>query len=315
MTESLPRHPFRFSTPVSGSLDARSFRDHVRRIEDLGFSTVTISDHFDDQLGPIAALQAAADATTTLRVGSLVFCNDYRHPVVLAKEAATLDLLSEGRFELGLGAGWMESDYVQAGLPYDPAATRVDRLDEAIEVLRRLWAPEPATFEGQHYRVDELRGTPTPHTPGGPPLVVGGGGRRVLELAARRADVVGINPKLAAGRIDASAGPSATPAATDAKLGWIRAAAGSRFASLELHVRLELAVVTDDPEPLVQALSGGFGLRPDEARATPHAAVGTIDSICDALVERRERWGISYVGIPAGSVDEMAPVVARLAGT
>lgn len=315
MSDPLPRQPFRFSTPVSVTSDARSFRDHVRRMEDLGFSTVTISDHFDDQLGPIAALQAAADATTTLRVGSLVFCNDYRHPVVLAKEAATLDLLSEGRFELGLGAGWMESDYTQAGLPYDAAATRVDRLDEAIQVIRRLWGGEPVAFTGQHYSVDGLVGTPVPHTPGGPPLVVGGGGRRVLELAARHADVVGINPKLTAGRIDASAGPSATPSATDAKVAWIRDAAGARFESIELHVRLELAVVTDDPEPLVQALSGGFGLTPDEARATPHAAVGTIDSICDALVERRERWGLSYVGIPAGSVDAMAPVVSRLAGT
>jgi len=290
-------------------------RDHVRKLEDIGYSTVTIADHFDSQLGPIAGLMAAADATVTMRIATLVFCNDYRHPVVISKEAATLDLLSGGRFEFGIGAGWKESDYHQAGMSYDAASERVDRMEEAIAVIRGMWAPGPMTFEGKHYRIDELEGTPKPLTAGGPPVIVGGGGRRVLQLAARVADIVGLNPKMAAGKIDATAGPSATPEATDRKIGWIREAAGGRFADLELQVRLELAIITDDPDPLFDSLSGGFGLTPDDARQTPHALVGSVESMCDSLIERRERWGLSYIGVPVEAAEALAPVVSRLVGT
>lgn len=312
---TLPRRPFRFSASLGPVPDARTLRERVRRIEDLGYSTVTIADHFDDQLGPIAALQAAADATEQLKVASLMFANDYRHPVVLAKEAATLDVLTDGRFEMGLGAGWMESDYQGAGLPYDAPATRVERLEESIGVIRALWSGEPVSHDGAHYRIDGLAGRPVPVTPGGPPLVLGGGGRRVLELAAREADIVAVNPRLTAGRFDETAGRSATPEATDRKLGWIRAAAGDRLADLELQVRIHLVSVTDDAGALIEALAGGFGLSLDEAEDTPHGLIGTVDEICDALVERRERWGISYIGVPKDGVDALAPVVARLAGT
>lgn len=311
----LPHRPFRFSASLGPVPDARTLRERVRRIEDLGYSTVTIADHFDDQLGPIAALQAAADATEHLRVASLMFANDYRHPVVLAKEAATLDVLSDGRFEMGLGAGWMESDYRGAGLPYDAAGTRVERLEESIAVFRALWSGEPVSHHGAHYRIDGLAGRPLPVTPGGPPLVLGGGGRRVLELAAREAAIVAVNPRLTAGRFDESTGRTATPEATDRKIGWIRAAAGDRLPELELQVRIHLVSVTADAGALVEALAGGFGLSLDEAKGTPHGLIGTVDEICDALVERRERWGLSYIGVPKDGVDALAPVVARLAGT
>jgi len=312
---ALPRHPFRFSASLGGVTDARSLREQVRQIEDLGYSTATIADHFDDQLGPIAALQAAADATTDLKVASLMFANDYRHPVVLAKEAATLDVLTDGRFEMGLGAGWMESDYRGAGLAYDAPGTRVDRLEESIAVMRAMWSGEPVAHRGEHYQVDGLVGAPAPVSPGGPPLVLGGGGRRVLELAARLGDVVAVNPRLTAGRFDTSAGRSATPEATDRKLEWIRGAAGDRLEALELQVRIHLVSVTDDPSALIEALAGGFGLSIEEAQGTPHGLVGSVDEICDALVERRERWGLSYIGVPADGIEALAPVVARLAGT
>jgi probable F420-dependent oxidoreductase len=306
-------HPFRFGVQCRGPADAAGWRDLARKVEDLGWSTLTIADHFDDAVAPTPALMAAADATTTLHVGTMVYANDYRHPVVLAKEAATLDLLSEGRFELGIGAGWMTDDYARAGLTLDPAGVRIERLAESLAVLRGLWAEGALRFEGRHHRITELDGRPQPHTPGGPPIVIGGGGRRVLELAAREADVVGLNVNLAAGVIDERAFPNGTAAATDEKVAWVRTAAGDR--DPELQVRVHLAAVTDDGDALIDQLAPGFGLTPDQARDTPHALLGDVSQICDRLVERRERWGISYLGLSADQLEPFAPVIARLAGT
>ena len=305
-------HPFRFGIQCRGPADGAGWRDLARRVEDLGWSTLTIADHFDDALAPIPALMAAADATTTLRVGSMVLANDYRHPVVLAKEAATLDLLTGGRFDLGIGAGWMTTDYEAAGVPLDRPGLRIERLAEALAVLRGLWSDEPCTFAGDHYRVSGLDGGPKPATPGGPPIVIGGGGRRVLTLAGREADVVGINVNLAAGVIDRQAFWNGTPETTDEKLGWVREGAGDR--DPEVHVRVHLTMVTDDRDGIVEQLAGGFGLTPDQARATPHALVGDVSQICDQLEERRERWGISYLGLSADQLEPFAPIIARLAG-
>jgi probable F420-dependent oxidoreductase len=295
-------------------VSAASWKALARKVEDLGYSRLTVSDHLDEQLAPIAALMAAADATSTLRVGAMVFCNDYRHPVVLAKEAATLDVLSGGRFELGLGAGWMAADYERAGIKLDPAGVRIARLEESIKLLKLLFGDEPCTFHGEHYRVEGLRGTPSPVQRPHPPILVGGGGRRILELAARHADIVGLNPTMAAGVIDASAGPDATEAATIRKIGWIRAAAGERFEHLELQTRVHLVAVTDDRRGLVDALAPTFGLTPQEALASPHTLCGTVDQIVDDLVERRERLGLSAIGVGLDAIDALAPVVARLAG-
>ena len=306
-------HPFRFGLQCRGAADGPAWRALAREAEDLGWSTLTLPDHLEGAFAPTPALIAAADATTTLRVGTMVYANDFRHPVVLAKEAATLDVLTAGRFDLGIGAGWMTTDYEQAGLPLDRAGVRIDRLAEALEVLRGLWSEEPCTVDGEHYRVRGLDGQPKPLTPGGPPLLIGGGGPRVLRLAAAHADVVGVNVNLAAGVIDSRAFPDGTPEATDQKLQWIREAAGER--DPELHVRVHLAMVTDDRDGVVDQLAGGFGLTPDQAIATPHALVGDVSQICDQLVERRERWGISYLGLSADQLEPFAPVIARLAGT
>jgi probable F420-dependent oxidoreductase len=306
-------HPFRFGLQGRGAADHRSWSDLARRAEDLGWSTLTLPDHFEDAFAPTPALMSAADATSTLRVGTMVYGNDYRHPVVLAKEAATLDVLTGGRFELGIGAGWMTTDYEQAGIGLDRAGVRVDRLAEALEVLGGLWSEGACTFAGEHYRVTELDGHPKPTTPGGPPVLIGGGGERVLRLAGAHADIVGVNVNLAAGVIDSRAFPDGTPVATDRKLAWIREAAAGR--DPELHVRVHLAMVTDDRDGLVDQLAGGFGLTAEEAKATPHALVGSVSQICDQLVERRERWGISYLGLSVDQLEPFAPVIARLAGT
>jgi probable F420-dependent oxidoreductase len=290
-------------------------RPLARRAEDLGVSVLTVADHLDDQLSPFTALMAAAEATTALRVGTLVLSNDYRHPAMTAKEAATVDRLSGGRLEFGLGAGWMLTDYRSAGLPLDPPSVRIERLDEALGIIRRLWSGEPVDHVGSHYRLDGLVLAPVPLQRSGPPVWVGGGGRKVLEVAARHADVIHLNPALPAGVIDHRAGPTATAAATDTKLAWIRAVAGDRFGEIELGTRIHLAIVTDERDDVYEALSSGFGLTPEEAKGSPHALCGTVEQIAEDLVARRERFGISNIGISASSIDELAPVIERLAGT
>ncbi|MFZ6004019.1 MAG: LLM class F420-dependent oxidoreductase [Actinomycetota bacterium] len=308
-------HPFRFGIQCRGPADPQGWPALARKVEDLGWSTLTVADHLDDQLAPIPALMSAAAATTTLRVGTMVLANDYRHPVVVAKEAATLDVLTGGRFELGIGAGWMTSDYESAGIPLERAGLRIDRLSEALTVLRGLWADGSFSFEGDHYRISDLDGTPQPLTPGGPRIVIGGGGERVLRLAAQTADVIAVNVNLRAGVIDERAFPDGTPESTDRKIAWIRDAAGERFEAIELQARVHLAMVTDDRDRVIEELAPAFGLTPDEAAATPHALVGSVEQICDQLVERRERWGISYLGMSADQLEPFAPVIAKLAGT
>jgi probable F420-dependent oxidoreductase len=309
------RRAFRFTVQASRLGHPDELRPLARRAEDLGAAALTVADHLDDQLAPLAALMAAADATTTLRIGSMVFANDYRHPVMLAKEAATIDVLSGGRLEFGLGAGWMTEDYRGAGIPMDRPGVRIERMEEALQIITALWGDGPVDFAGEHYRIEGLEGLPKPLQRPRPPIVIGGGGPRVLGLAARYADIVGLNPNLRAGVIDAHAGPSATAAATEAKIAHVRAQAGERFEQLELQTRIHLAIVTDDRDTIYDAFAEGFGVTPDEARESPHALVGTVEQIVDDLVERRERFGISTIGLSASALDDMAPVIARLAGT
>lgn len=313
--ESSGLRPFRFALQASHLAHPDELRPLARKAEAVGVSTLTVADHLDDQLAPIAALMAVADATTTLRVGSMVFANDYRHPVMLAKEAATIDVLSGGRLEFGLGAGWMAEDYRSAGLVMDRPGVRIERLEEAIGIILALWGDGPVDAHGDHYRVEGLEGLPKPVQSPRPPLVIGGGGRRVLGVAARHADVVALNPDLRAGVIDAQAGPSATAEATAEKIAHVRAVAGDRADSIELASRIHLAIVTDDRDAVFDAFADGFGLTPDQARHSPHALCGTIDQIVDDLIERRERFGISTIGLSASSLDDLTPVIERLAGT
>jgi len=308
-------HPFSFGLQCKGPADRRGWAELARRLEDLGYGSLTVADHLDEPLAPLPALLAAAEATSTLRVGTMVLANDYRHPVMLAKEAATLDVLTDGRFDLGIGAGWMTVDYEAAGIALDRPGVRIDRLEEALAVLRGAWAQEPFTFHGEHYQVTDLVLPPAPVTTGGPPLVIGGGGERVLRLAAREADVVALNVNLKAGVIDERAFPDGTPEATDRKLAWVREAVAGRAQAPVLQVRVHLAMVTDDRAGVIEQLAPAFGLTPEQAADTPHALVGSVEEICDQLVERRERWGISQIGLSHDQLDAFAPVVARLAGT
>jgi probable F420-dependent oxidoreductase len=312
-------HPrrFRFGVQAARAGSRDEWISLARRAEELGFDTLFVPDHFSDQLGPVPALTAAAGATTTLRVGTLVFANDYYHPAVLAKEVATLDVLSAGRVEFGLGAGWMTSDYEQSGIVLDPPAVRVDRLEEAIAVYKGLFAEGPLTHEGEHYRISGLDGLPKPVQRPHPPLLIGAGGRRLLAIAAREADIVGVNPNMRAGAIGPEVAADATAAATDRKLAWLREAAGARFDDLELNCLLFAVQITDDPDATRSAaemIGGLLGLSPDDALDVPHALIGTLDEVCERLEARRARWGLSYTVVQAEAMESMGPVIERLAG-
>ncbi len=311
---SKPR-AFRFAVQEHRAPSAEAWKDKARQVEALGYSALYLPDHFTDQMGPIAALMAAADATTTLRVGSLVFDNDYRHPVVLAKEAATLDLLSDGRFDLGLGAGWLASDYEQAGIPFDGPGTRITRLEEALHIIKGLFAGKPFSFSGKHYQVKDIEGSPLPVQKPHPPIVLGGGGRRMLGVAAREADIVNVNFDLREGRVNRDLVRTGLAKATDEKLGWIREAAGDRFERLELSVTIFLANITDDRDSVATAMAAGFGSGPQDVLDMPHFLIGTTDQLVEDLQRRRERYGVSFVIIPGDVAELFAPVVARLTGT
>jgi len=313
-------HPrkFRFAAQLSTAPDgtARSWADQARKAEDLGYSTLLMPDHFGDQLAPVPALMAAADATSALRVGVLVFDNDYRHPLVLAKEAATLDVLSGGRLELGLGAGWMRSDYEESGIVYDTPAVRVDRFAEGVAVIAGLLeSDEPFSFSGSHYRVTEHVLRPRPVQRPRPPLILGGGGRRVLTIAGQWADIVGINVDLRAGTGGPEAAPNASPDATRQKVAWVKDAAGARFDDIELNTLIGFAIITDDAQTIVDAMAPTFGLDPSDALHVPLALIGTLDEMGEELQWRREEYGISYFSIEADCWESLAPVVAQLAGT
>ncbi len=307
---------FRFGVQVSNAASPADWRDKARKYEDLGFSTLFMPDHFiDTQLAPMVAITYAAAVTDRLRVGMLVLGNDYKHPAVTAKEAATVDLLSDGRLEFGLGAGWMQTDYDALGMQCDRPGVRVDRLAEAVAVVKGAWGDGPFSLEGEHYTITDYDGIPKPVQQPYPPILIGGGAPRVLRLAGKEADIVGINPNLRAGAVTADAVESSLAEATKQKIEWIREGAGDRFDDLELQIRYFLASITDDAKGFAEAVGGGFGLSADEALESGVALVGTVDDACDRLVQRREEWGVSYVVFGDDQVDQFAPVVARLAGT
>jgi probable F420-dependent oxidoreductase len=306
--------PFRFGVQASVASNRSAWVELARRVEAQGYSTLTMPDHFSDQLAPVPALMSAADATESLRIGALVWDNDYKHPVVLGKELATIDLLSDGRLEIGLGAGWMATDYEQAGIDYDPPGIRIDRFVEALEVLRALFGDGPCHFAGKHYTIKGLDGLPKPVQRPSPPILIGGGGKRMLGIAARHADIVGINGTLAAGAVDAEALQTMTAEAVDQKVGWVRQAAGPRMDEIEMSIRSFFVQVTNDRGSAADVLSRGLGFEPDAVLATPFALIGTTDQIIDDLLSRRDRWGFSYVLVGAADVDDFAPVVAELVG-
>jgi probable F420-dependent oxidoreductase len=320
------QRPFRFAVQSFSAPTASAWRERARRAEGLGYSALHLADHVIgpgpalaganhpvQDLAAVPAIAVAAEATTTLRVGCRVFCQDYRHPVVLAKEAATLDLLSEGRLELGLGAGWMRGEYEAMGLPFDPAPVRIARLEETVALLKAHFGGAPIDFAGRHFRVSGFSGVPLPvQRP--LPLMIGGGGRRVLELAAREADVVSLNFNNRAGALGPDGARLSTAAETQRKVDWVRAAAGTRFPRLELEIGAYFTFVGPRAAAAAEGLGRALGLSRDEMLDHPHGLFGEVEALCDTLRARRERFGLHYVTVPDTALDAFAPVVAKLAG-
>ena len=308
-----PHRGFRFGVQVSKETTAKGWAELARRTEAAGYEVLTMPDHFTDQLAPIPALMAAASATTTLRVGALVFDNDYKHPVVLAKELATIDLLSEGRLEIGLGEGWMISDYEEAGMPYDSPKVRIDRFIEGVAVIRGAMADGAFSFSGDHYTITNYNGQPKP-IQARPPLLIGGGGKRVLSYAAREADIIGINGTMTAGVVGPEALATMTAESVDEKVAIVAAAGAHRLNDIEMNIRTFFVKVTNDRAATVEGISSMFGVSADMINASPFALIGSVEECIEQLLERRERWGFSYTIVGGENIDECAPIVAALRG-
>ena len=295
--------------------DGKAWRDLARRTEDLGYTTLYLPDHFGDQWSPTIAMTIAAEVTQSLRVGALVYDVDYRHPVVQAKEAATLDLATEGRTIFGFGAGWMKTDYDESGIPYDSPGTRIDRMAEALAIMKTLWAEGSCTFKGEHYTVTNAQGFPRPHTPGGPPIVIGGGGKKVLTIAAQMADTVGVNPNLRAGVVGPEVAQSALGSVYRDRIEWIRDAAGNRFEDLDLQVLTFMTQIVPNRDEVIANIAPLFNISPDDVGDIPLVMIGTEDQIVEQLQKRREELGFNDIVVQGDVMEAFAPIVARLTGT
>jgi len=304
--------PFRFGVYGAVAPTMSAWRDQARTAEGLGYAALYISDHLDSQFGPLVATTVAAEATSTLHVGPVVLNNDLRNPVVLAKEIATLGLAAEGRVEVGLGAGWLRSDYEQAGIEFDEPAVRVDRLAESLTVMKTLWSEGKTTSAGTHYPVRDARCDPRPASP--PRVIVGGGSRRILTVAAEQADTVGVNTSLALGEKDGDLASQATFDHFDRCLAWVREGAGNRFSSIELQIVAFATRVVASHRAAVRTATM-LGLPGEDALELPIVLMGTVDELCEQILKRRERWGFTNIVVPAEAMESFAPVVARLAGT
>ncbi|GAA4711150.1 TIGR03621 family F420-dependent LLM class oxidoreductase [Phytohabitans rumicis] len=303
--------PFRFGVEASDSYDRLAWRSLSRDVADLGYASLLVIDHAGDQLAPLPAMMAAADAAPGLRVGSFVLAEGLRHPAVLAREAATVDRLTDGRVELGLGAGWRRTDYDRLGLLFPSGAERVERLAEALAIVKALLSGGRVSITGRHYTVHDLDGLPAPAQRPHPPILVGGGGRQVLTLAAREADIVGLNPVHTATE---GVPTDLTAAATRRKVGWIRAAAGERLDRVELNIRAYRTVVARDWRAAADGVAAEMRLPVEEVLASPHLLVGDIERLVDALERHRAEFGVSYVVVTADAYRVFAPVVARMSG-
>jgi probable F420-dependent oxidoreductase len=305
---------FRFAVQAGHTDTGPEWAALAREAESLGYSALSMPDHFGDQFAVGPALAAAAAATTALRIGTLVYDNDYRHPVVLAKEAATLDVLSGGRLELGLGAGWLTTDYDQSGIPYDPVGVRIDRMVEGLRVLKGLMADGPFSYQGEHYTIAGLDGLPKPVQRPHPPVLIGGGGRRILGIAGREADIVGIGTNLRSGSIGPHLAGNVTADATAQKVAWVRDAAGDRFDALELEMQVFLLTLTDDRVAAATPIAQVMETTVENVLSAPIVFIGTLDQVVDQLQRQRERYGVSYFTVGRLSMQAFAPVVDRLAG-
>lgn len=319
--------PFRFAVQSFNAASGADWASKAQRAESLGYSAFHLADHI---IGPgpalsrtnhpiqglaaVPAMAYAAAVTKSIRIGCRVFCVDYRLPVVLAKEAMTIDLLSNGRLELGLGAGWLKDEYEAVGLTMDTPGTRISRLEDVIRAVKAYCVEDELAVNNESVKWNEFQGLPKPVQTPHPPIMIGGGSKRVLTLAGETADIVSFNFNNRQGVIGPDGVQMSTAAETAKKLDWIKAGAGDRFDQIELEIGAYFTFVTDQPDPIVSMFSQNFGLPEDEMRQHPHALFGGVSAICDELERRREAYGISYITVGEDNIDSFAPVVDQLNG-
>jgi len=320
----MDRPPFRFAVQATNAAGGREWRDTVRKIEDLGYSTLFLADHYlgpgparraahtpRQDLAPIAAMAAAAAVTGTLRIGCRVFCIDYHVPAVLAKEAATLDLLSDGRLELGIGAGWSGVEYDALGLDFDRPGRRIAKLAEVVALIRAHWQGDELDYSGDFVRVHGYAGRPRPVQQPHPPIMIGGGGQRVLSLAGREADIVSISSVPFVARDADGLDPQAC---AQRRIEFVRTAAGERYAQLDVESSPYFTEITDDPETVLAGLAKSTGIAADLLRDHPNVLIGSSESVVELLHSRRETLGVNYITVQQTQIESFAPVVALLHG-
>lgn len=324
-------NPFRFSLQSFNTDSPANWRALITKTEDLGYSTFFLADHFlsagpaldatyhpPQLLAAVPAIAMALEQTTTLRVGCRVFCNDYRHPVILAKEAATMDYLSGGRLEFGIGAGWIKNEYDAVNLPFDEFPERFERFAEFVHGYKAFMSGEPLEIAGDFIKWSGFSGTPSPAQSPYPPLMIGGGSKKILTFAGQEADIVSLNFNNRAGMLGPDGMNSGLASATAKKVDWIKSGAGDRFKNIELEIGAYNTIVTDHPGPTAAAIGDALGMSAEDILSHPHCLIGSIDYICDELQRRREAYGISYVAVLDDGENNMAetfaPVVARLSG-
>lgn len=323
--------PFRFSLQSFNTESPASWRNLIEKTEALGYSSFFLADHIlsegpalegtfhpPQMLAALPTIAMALEQTTTLRVGCRVFCNDYHHPIMLCKEAATLDYLSEGRLEFGIGAGWIESEYKAVGLPFDAFPERYSRFAEFVHAYKAFMSGEPLEIDGEFIRWSGFHGIPSPAQSPHPPLMIGGGSKKILTFAGQEADIVSLNFNNRAGVLGPDGMNSGLAEATTKKINWIKNGAGDRFKDIELEIGAYNTIITDHQEPTAAAIGEALGMSTQDILDHPHCLIGSVDYICDELIRRREAYGISYVAViddgENNMVEAFAPVVERLTG-
>ena len=318
--------PFRFGVQAYSADSPDEWRDLAKKAETLGFSSFHLADHYIGEgpalsaanhplqnLASIPALVVAAEATESIRVGCRVFCCDYHQPVVLAKEVATIDWFSGGRLELGLGAGWVETEYDAMGVAMDRPGIRINRMTETLELIRQHYSGDQIELAGEHVQASGFSGAPT--TGAMPPIMIGGGSPRILGIAGREADIVSINFDNSAGKIGPEGVGSGTNDGTAQKIEWIRAGAGERFDDLEIEIAAYFTVVTDHRDVVQEEFANLFRLEVSEIANHPHCLIGPVEELVEKIQQRREELGINYVTFSGAVIDDVAPIVDALSGT
>ena len=319
--------PFRFGVQSFHAESGKAWAEQAQAAEHLGYSAFHLADHIIgpgpalertnhplQSLAAVPAMAYAAAVTSTIKIGCRVFCVDYHLPVVLIKEAMTIDMLSDGRLELGLGAGWLADEYAAMGLTMDSPGRRINRLRRVVEATKAYAASGQLSIDNEDIHWQEFEGMPKPVATPHPPIMIGGGSPKVLKLAGETADIVSLNFNNRQGIIGPDGIQTSTAEETEKKLGWIKSGAGSRFKDLEIEIGAYFTFVTDDKDPIVAGMAQGFGTTPEAMLEHPHALFGSVDEICDTLEQRRARYGISYVTVGYQNMEAFAPVVARLSG-